>query len=517
MNGARESGCRRWLGPLIAAAFVFVFSLPRELRAEPLSVEQFVAVNAEWEKHRGTYHIEGRIGSVGKQTLRMQKCDLTFNINDEQLKTLGNARYAQLIGKIRKEAGKLHFDVSSLQVSPSDSETYRQRAARLKNTRSAAEWYALGEWATRRGAFYDDAELTQSGEAAAQEGVQEEVRELAQDDVAGRLRLAEKLAAWPSAAALRLELAHAAYRRQWSHLAARLNESTDAEREALFQNVAKQLPGADQPLAKADENLRKQYLAQPEEVYRSRADESSRKALHRFFWIEMRLKSILLDAASDGRNGDEIADALTRFVPEERELANRYRQLRVKYRLERVTTMTRADVTKFADDLRANRQADQAEDVQRRWLKARERLSREEGATGLIQLADDYATWLDDKSAATKYLVEAYQLEPTLPQSADRLRGFGLELRDGKWGKPTGMEAPSTPAPTMPSRVEPGFSLAQVKELLGDPTSRTRIISAAGITEIWCYGAAGSSRLVIRMERSAIDKTTKVTRVENER
>ena len=492
---------------------------PMAIAAENVwSVEYLNSRKAEWEQLIGpTIRIEGRITLHGKGQLRLAKSELIFHATEAQLRLLNGKRTVELAGRLKKDDGKISFEVVQIQVVPTDVEQFESRTAKLRNPRPD-EWYELGDWAAGRGRFYDDAEITKKSLIAYANGVKIEWRTLPADDGEARIRLAHKVEEYKLPNDQRMEILHEGYWQLWQ-AALKAKPPDPAVWSQLATRLADDLPGCTQPLPQFPVELKQRYEQKALTLYRE-SPEATRQQLHRLFYAAVILKPIVLEAATDGRDGNVIADRIERAVPEEQALAEKYREAKLAWRLMRAATATRQEIEQLASDYRSRQLPVLARQALQTWLQARESRLREDGSTGLIQLADDYLTLLRDETKAVGFLKEAHKLDPTFEDVARKLESLGYKLDGGVWtrevaGKPAG----DTPKPeaTSTGDISVGMTASALRTLMGRPGSTGRAITGTGLIEVWSYGTPGTSRLIIHLERSGPTGEAKVIEFGNER
>ena len=522
LSSPRLVGLRRSRAGLLNSIVVLLSLLafaPLTLAAEGVwSVEFLNSRKAEWEQLIGpTIRLEGRITLHGKGQLRLAKCELIFHATEAQLRALNGKRTVELTGKFKKDDGKLSFEVAQIQVVPTDVEQFESRTVKLRNPRPG-EWYELGDWAAGRGRFYADDELTKKALTAFANGVKIEWRTLPADDGEARIRLAHKVEQYKLPDEQRMEILHEGYWQLWqTALKAKLPEP--AIWSQLATRLADDLPGSTQPLPQFPAELKKRYELQALTLYRE-SPEATRQQLHRLFYAAVVLKPIVLGAAADGRDGNVIADRIEQAVPEENALAEKYRGAKLAWRLARAATATRQEVEQLANDYRSRQQPVLARQALQTWLLAREGRLREDGSTGLMQLADDYLALLRDETKAAALLKEAHLLDPAFEDVARKLESLGYKLDRGAWTKAVAAKpAGDTPKPetTSTGGIAVGMTASALRTLMGRPGSTGRAITSTGLIEVWSYGTLGTSRLIVHLERTGPSGDAKVIEFGNER
>jgi hypothetical protein len=458
-----------------------------------------------------TLKVEGRVSGVSKHQFRFVHCDLTFHVTEEQSRQAGLARNVEVSGRFRKEksTGKLIFAVDRVRTLPSDVDQFDSRVTKLKSADSA-DWYALADWAESRGKFYDDEELAGRAQRARKTGIQSERQSLPEGDDESRLALAAKLHDWKLEPRLQEELIHEGARLKWE--ATRNN----AAQQGKFQEwLEATYPDSAKPVPEISAELIEKYAAHPLETF-AEADEPARKLLQRLFHVEVDVARLAGRAKPDASNADEIADRLAKAAPERQDLVQKYREAAVQRRLMHIGEASRQEALRLAEDLKSRDDAAAARELLRGWVESREPRLRKDGPLGLMQLAEDYLQLVEDEPAAVKLLAEAYRLDPSFSDSAERLKQLGYRLEVNRWVKSGGSDA--APADRSGhSELEIGMSAEQVLTLLGSPTAKGRIFSSKGMQEVWSFGRRGTPRLLIHLQRPAPGAAPKVIRFLSER
>lgn len=490
-NAALYCWLTLWLTPGLAVAI------------EPLwSIERLNQSKGEWPNLTASaLRIEGRVASQIKGQLRYQKCDLTFRLTPELERRLTQSKNLEVTGQMRRDDGQLFFEVTAVTPQPGDMEQFRSREAGLKNPQPK-DWYELADWGINRARFYADEELQIAAASCRARGVASELSQLARDDYAGRFELIDKALAFALPEILIDDLRHEAYRLWWIQATPVSNPQPEVLK-ALEGKLKRDWPEALVPGSPFPTELQAQYLQDPLGTYHA-ADPGQRQILRRLFAAEVQLKRLDLQLAANGSNGREIAEQVEILVPERKAIAERYRDAALMYRLSEIATASRAEALDLAGRFRERQLPQQASETLLRWLTEKERRLRPETAPELIELADDYLALLNDESRAVSLLSEAHKRES---ESAEVLRRFQQlnYVYDGvQWKKSRQSAKPSADPtePAQPHQLEKGMTIVQLRQMLGEPTSRQRVATAAGIEQFWTYGRNGEgSRLVIELQQ----------------
>ena len=309
------------VGLMLVVPFVFM----TESRAADgvWSTEFFNSRKSEWDQLIGaTIRIEGRVSLAGGTQLRLSKCEVPFSASEALIRPLQGKKAVEITGRLKKDNGKLQFEVDRIQLLQTDMEQYESRNSKLRNPKSP-ELYALGDWATERSRFYEDIELAKKALSTYDRAITAEWRSLDADNADGRFQLAQKITQYKLSDSRRMELMHEGARILWT--AAMKAKPADKELwTKLASKLAADFPGSDKKLETFPEELKGRYEKEPLPVYRDSPD-IVRPQLHRIFYAAVLTKQIQDDAAQDGLNGDLIAERLEQQVPEAKQLAEEYR------------------------------------------------------------------------------------------------------------------------------------------------------------------------------------------------
>jgi hypothetical protein len=473
--------------------------------------------NKPWDKFVESaipIRIEGRIGNSGSGQLRLQRCDAKFTIDAAKLRSVAPKSTVEITGRFKKDAGKLEFAIDDLKVVPSYADQYESRVAKFKRA-TVSDWMELGDWAAKLAHFYDDDDLQKRTIAAYTKAVDVEYDSLKATDAEGRFSLARKVDDLKLSPRRRMEFVHEGLRIQWQAL--QKAEPLDLSAwEKFAKGLADHLSGTIEPLTKVTRDLKENYDQDPIITYR-KANDDQRIQLHRLFSVAVTRKRLMQSAAMDGSNGDKIADQIEQLIPEESALADEQRLKRLDYRVANINNATRVEAESVATALRERGKNDVAKKMLTQWIKSHEVRLKGDGVVGLLQLADEYLSLLNDEAVAVEYLSDAYRMDPTFEDVKARLTSLGYQWRKSRWmkGDAGRSDVSSVTAPQSPTGIERGMSANDLRKLLGQPGSLSRAITARGITEVWSFGPPGASRLVVRLEQIGLKADLKVTAATN--
>jgi hypothetical protein len=486
-------------GPAKAAGRSYTVQQIAEAKSLPLGVEVQI---------EGRFQQAGR--SAGGQTeFKLQRCEIAFRM-DRALPAQPKGRNYAVTGKLSQEGGKTICEVQSLREVASDITQFRDRKRAIPRGDSKA-MYELAEWAKQRGEFYTDVELISASDEASRDGLDIEVRSLGANDFEGRFRLAARAReikltdehVWP--------LIHDGYRVRWKQA----QQAKPAAWETLARDLARDLPGCDEPLSSPETELRKQYAAQPQELYRS-TTAGVRRTLHRILYAEIVLRTLTSRLAPDSGNGFEIADEIEKKLPEFRAKAEEIRDKVLATRAADVNRLSRAQVLELAKLYRDRKQSPEAEKLLTKWLEQRRQRLDGDDIDGHLQLAEEYRALLNRADLSDKLLIETITKHPEARQVATRLEQLGYRWKDGRWltmGEFQAQPEAAIEQAMRAGRVAIGMTAEQVRKTLGQPASKSRAVSAGQIGEVWIYGTAGDSRLAVFLHRKRNQAEAIVTQV----
>jgi len=453
---------------------------------DAMSVAEFVRQEPKWPRFQGTgttLKVEGRWRILNDDRLLYTNCDLLFVMGDGVRVPTSRGKSVQVTGTLETRQGKLAFVVSRLKELPSDAETLADRRGRLPPD-DAAAWYALGDWAEKRGKFYEDSELLTSAIDLRRAGIMIEYRQIGVADIPALYVLSQKVEKFGLPPALRDEIIHDALRRELR--AARQRDAK--QREVVLTHVLNRLPGAEisVPRDEAVLALERKYEEQPLEVYQQ-ADDDQRRKLNRLIYARAMLERIELDAAEDGSNGFAIAGRIEESLPEHADKAKEYREREINRQIAHVSELTRDELQTLTSRLEERTRGDEATDAKRHWLAAREPEYRARGAGGLLDLAQETITLLDDADAAAAIYMEMFQDRAGQDTASARLVELGYEFDGSEWQKSTGGTIDATADAIRRGIVRKGMTAEQVRAAFGRPPSVVKFAVQGQVSELWVY------------------------------
>lgn len=496
---------------LVMAMFIVALSPWTNLAADNVWSVQKLNDSKPWDRFIDSpiaIHVEGRIGNFGGGQLRLQRCDVKFTVDNAKLRSVQPKSTVQVTGRFKKDNGKLEFIVEDVKVVQGYVEQFESRVLKLKRA-TAPEWMELGDWAAKLGKFYDDADLTAKANFAYGKAIDVEYEALKATDSEGRFALAKKVLELKLSPRRGMEFIHEALRIEWQNL--QKADTPDPKAwEKFAENLSGFLSGTKDPLPKVSRDLKEAYEQDPVATFR-KSNEEARTQLHRLFFVAVTRKRLLEGASSDGRDGEAIAEKIEQLIPEEAELAEEQRVAHLSYRIANVATATRPQVESLATALRERNRNEAAKQSLTQWIKSHELRLKGDGVVGLMRLADEYLTLLNQESVAVEYLTDAHRIDPGNEDVKKKLASLGYQWQKSRWMKvDPAQPQPTATAAQSPSGIVKDMTATELKKLLGQPGSLSRAVTSRGITEVWSFGPVGGSRLVVRLEQKGRDTEPKV-------
>ncbi|MFN0052818.1 MAG: hypothetical protein ACKV0T_11545 [Planctomycetales bacterium] len=488
----------------MAAAALVLAAAPAN--AELLSISQLNDKVEQWRAARReppavVLQVEGRATPLSRHRVQFKNCRMVFESETELPGLSRKHPNLEVTGTVVRDAasGNYSFHIQSARELPTDLEHFLDRRRQLRG-KPAEQWYQLAQWAMQRGEFYKDSELQARGDEANLRALSLERQELARDNPAGLLELADKARRLGAASKFIQELIHERLVLQWSQTKGETGKAV----QELLAEIADRLPGSTEKADVIDVELQKSYLASPRPTY-DQADAVTRRRLHRMLYADVLLRTILPNLAEDGSNGFEVAAQIDQSLPEQHRLAEGLRDKALTARAREVESLSRADVLALAQEYRQRQQGESARRLIESWLTLRRRQLSDDDVEGLLQLTDEYRKLLDRRDVADRLLQEAWRVHPQAEEIAERLRRAGYQLHDNQWL--TQAEFASLPEGRMDKairegRIELGMTASQVRRSLGEPQRLSRSAVSGEMTEIWSYDPSTTTRLLVRLRRN---------------
>jgi tetratricopeptide (TPR) repeat protein len=498
---------------VIAAVAIVAASPIGVWAAGAVSIPELMAAKkkGEWTAYSqsgASMKIEGRHAVFSSTLLRFLRCedlnfvwykeDEPFPFDPANL----HGRNLEVFGHFEMRSSKPTFVVRQLRTLPSDVDALRDKKGALADA-PAEQWYALGDWVLTRGTFYSDRELMRESRDCYAEGMRREQKLLPEDALDSRLALAKKYPQYGLPEEERLAFVQESLARRWLSLKGAQVSAKDLE--GLSERIDENLQGCKAPLTPQDGPLSKRAAFDPVGTYRT-ASATGRLRVNRALWTEVR--SAFLDAWAKERNRDpmQLADRIDRDIPERHARAESLRSSALDQKLADVVHLSRDDLLELADQFQHRGQPEKALQAKRAWVKVKEeRLTKAGRPSDLMQAAREYQSLLDDNESAARLLIEAAKTAPDLKDIGSQLERLGYKKVNGKWL--TATEVAALPADPFQKQAEAGhytgMTREQIRKLNGPPDSRTRVVAAGRLSEVWIYDQNAKSRLAIHFVGSA--------------
>lgn len=471
-----------------------------------VSIQEFVKGKKKWPSQVGLRQVvEGRYAITGRILLKFQHCQLEFR-STEPLPKLARRNKrdvnVQVVGRLRRDGQKLFFQIERISKQDDDLMLYARRRPTGPKVK-ASDWFALADWASRRGSFYDDALLQEKASEANRNGIG-----VARGQARGKLkslRDVSRLAVTRGAGTtVQRAIEHEAFQLELQDAVGKLEVL-----EPLRDRIGRGLVGARDTKNRASDPLVARYRQDPVTVY-DQASPKERLTLHRTLYTSVVLRVIVLRARAAGSNGYQVAETIRREVPEAVGEAARWERLALDADLKRVVSMSRTELDRLSSRLKAAGRATEAASAVSDWLEARREKLMGEGVAGRLRWADLLLSLKNDRRRAVTILIEADRLKPDDREVAERLDQLGYEKKGGKWVPlPSRKGSPLRRAP-VPVGVQVGMSGKRLLAAMGTPRRMTRLAVRGSISEIWVYGDPGGSRIAVHLVRSRDDDTAVV-------
>ncbi len=301
----------------------------------------------------------------------------------------------------------------------------------------------------------------------------------------------------------RLDFVHDTLAQRW--LSLKKQHASQKDLDELANRIDANLQGGKVPLTAAEEPLRERFARDPVGAYRA-ASARDRLRMNRAFWSEVHTAALDIWAKERNRDPMQLADRIDRELPEQHARADALRGGALDSRLADVVHLTRDDLLELSEQFQHRGQPEKAVQAKRAWVKAKEdRLTKEGRPSDFLQAAHEYQSLLDDNESAARLLLEASKNAPDVKEISSQLERMGFKRVGGKWL--TAAEVAALPGDPFQKAAEAGrytgMTREQIRKTYGAPDSRTRIVSAGKISEVWIYDQNAKSRLAIHFVGSA--------------
>ncbi len=465
---------------------------------------------SEWAKTGKKIHVSGRYeGRVAKQ-FRLSKWPVI--ITPARTTVLPNdialGQRMTISGVLNKSGSRYFMDADRIAVGGTDAERFRARLENIPAETPEAVYPLADEYELIQ-TFYDDEELIPELAKARADAFAAQ-RKLYKTSPDKLRKLAD------SAVALGVD-ANTIAAIQFESIVQQ-SQLPNANSDAVIKRIKEILKDWDKPNAFLDGTQEKAFLEDPIQQYET-ANELSRLRMHRALYRTVRLPQLLKSFKPDGSNGVSVADTIAAELPEETAQIARLKEAYVAYRINDVPRLTRKQLEDLDTLLKEfNREAETKAAVAA-WLKAQDARRNNGQLDGMIATADEYLfafeRWKepDHRNKGVELLKRSWILtsEAAPAEAANisrRLEQYGWTRLDDRWI--TTEDLANLPKNDIAlamreGRVVEGMKYEQIVNTLGQPSRKVRVVSAGYVQEIWIFGEAGSSSIVVHLKRGRFE------------
>lgn len=460
--------------------------------------------------------VKSRSGRGEQSKLRLERCKAVFLASEIQLQEVRARENVEITGvaRVRNDAAdsedRLYVQVRSLKRLPTDIQRFEIKASGLTEGDSEG-WNKLAVWAKRRYELFQDPDIGARARIAGQNAITAERKSAAGNPrllsaLRDRLK-SEKLIENFDFDGLEHEILHA----ELNFLGSQTSENL----RAIAANVHDRLlqPAGDS-LAPLEVSQQKSYLTNPVAWYLL-AGKPVRRQLARFWKISLLDRANRMDAERLGQTASAkltLAESASNELPDYPTVLNPFVRSTVDGLLQKMDRLNDRELARAATLIETvlgdRRQADR---VRQNWLrgqyeqlKTTEQLAAEQAkrlnaasppldAHERLRLGNLWLAWFPGvataKSQAGQLLVEASLIDSKLVGPELKLRELGYRPKSGGgWVSPelpgkngTGREAEAM------SSIKIGDKADKVRDLLGVPTTQTRVLGKEWISHVWEY------------------------------
>lgn len=509
---------------MLAAGFVVDCG---PVAAESFSVRQFVAAKDKWPKfiNQSTeLTLNGRFAGRIARQFRLSK--LPMMITPERTTALPSdvdaGERVTITGRLRKVGTRYQFDASRIALGANDSVRLKREIQNLPEGSFDAA-YALANRYQQTADFYEDEILKTQIQSLRSTTFQKQRSASAKN-------FQQLKALVQTAKELGLDEDTQQNIRFESII--QMSKQKGVATADVVKRIKAELPGWDDSSQYLSADQRQAFQKDPVTTYEGLVAEQ-RPAFHRLLYRSVRLPDIVKGLSKDGSNGDDVASALQKELPEEAASIQDANRQYVAFRLAAVPKLTRPQLSKLEEllvSLNRKKDFDQALDE---WLKAQEKRLNNQQLDGLIETANQYLfafeRWKNAKHGdkGTMYMKRAWAIASgAAPEEAaiieTRLESLGWVRLRNEWMTTEDVAAlpdSDMDLATKQGRVVEGMKVAQVIAILGGPDRKIRVASKGKVQEVWVFGGSGTSGITVHLSRRSFDSQTSavVTKVARSR
>lgn len=474
--------------------------------AEPeYTARQIVENKASWPLYAETktrFSVIGYIGSRTDRQIHMKNCELRFVMKEstEFPNLFKRSKFLKLKGHFDLDEKKPYFLVESVDTTPALIQRFRAEALSI-DSKDFQSQRKLGDLIKKEADFYEDEELHAKAREIYFQSLRverESTKNLTPELLDGWI---EQLKSYDIAETIQNEWTHDSLWLRWRNL----KNPRGTEFKQFARLLAEKFPAARTVLETPQPNLQSQYLKNPERLFANSGSEQ-RSKLARLFYIEVLVRDLEQEARADGSNGDEIAKRYRELLPELPEKFSEHENAWLAWRSSGLEQASRDEAIALSRDYRSRNRTDEAREVIDTWLKARLKVWKKDGASGLLRGAEEYLDLLEDRTQAVSLLKSAWNLAPRNEEIEKKLADLGFHRHQGDWITQEQFDKlPPDPFLEAIKRgdVVKGMSPDQVQRAWGKPAETHMSFSAGRIGHIWVFGERGSKQSTVHFLRES--------------
>lgn len=459
---------------------------------------------------RGVYG--GMVGAEDRRMLRLRHCEARFLVHRLTIPSYKPKTNLEIEGTVRTEGTMVLVDMTRCRELPSDIEEFHRRSSAL-DPNDYESWYALAAWARGRIEKYDSPGLAPNAVQAYRKGIAAE-RKQAAGDATKLERLIERVRADHRDPDVDLvDLVHELVRARLAKVKPdrlALRGFAQTVHELLVRDAPQKIP----PL---ELETRRRYEADPLVTFRSRGD-AGRKQLARYLEVTILERAWQLDFDLDRSDPLSVARTVLEEAPDYPDLAHQWTEKGLSALRKDLDHLSANRVEEHAkcleEKLREPKAARQlrldwlgrqqenlwsAEETARAKAKQEGRLPPPGDAQTRVDLANLYERWFPGDAAVRDRVVglltEAARMDPSLEVAKRKLAALGRP----EMAKPNSAPA-DEPAITKSNDahapLRPGMTAEEVRKVHGEPDSRAKVVTRAGIRHQWSYRGIKQTTLV---------------------
>jgi hypothetical protein len=469
------------------------------------TVRQIVENETSWSLYAETktrFSVIGYIGSRTDRQIHMKNCELRFVMkpSTEFPNLFKRSKFLKLKGHFDLAEKKPIFLIESIDTTPALIQRFRAEALSI-DSKDFQSQRKLGDLIKKEADFYDDEELHAKAKEIYFQSLRverESTKNLTPELLDGWV---EQLKDYGVAETIQEEWTHDSLWLRWRNL----KNPRGTEFKQFARLLAEKFPASRTILETPQPLLQSEYLKNPERVFANAGGEQ-RSKLARLFYIEVLVRDLEQEARADGSNGDEIAKRYRELLPELPDKFSEHENAWLAWRSSGLEQASRDEALALSRDFRTRNRTDEAREAIDTWLKARLKVWKKDGASGLLRGAEEYLDLLEDRTQAVSLLKSAWNLAPQNEEIEKKLADLGFYRHQGDWI--TQAEFDKLPPDQLLEAVKrgevvKGMSPDQVQRAWGKPAETHMSFSAGRIGHVWVFGESGDNRLTVHFLRES--------------